>query len=210
LGGRTLLADNNRSVVHVIDDDDDVRDSVRLFLTTEGFDVRTYASATDFLAKMNPNEWGCVVTDVRMPGMSGIDFLAHVAARRLSLPIIVITGHADVPLAVRAMKLGAVDLIEKPFSPDALISVVRTALDRERDASRDGARAELQARLAVLSPRETEVLFRLVDGRSNKVIAQELGISPRTVEVHRANVMRKTNSANFSELIRTFLGAERT
>ena len=128
-------------MVHVIDDDDDVRDSVRLFLTTEGFDVRTYASAIDFLAKMNPNEWGCVVTDVRMPGMSGIDFLAHVAARRLSLPIIVITGHADVPLAVRAMKLGAVDLIEKPFRPDALISVVRAALDRERETLRAMERA---------------------------------------------------------------------
>ena len=107
-------------MVHVIDDDDDVRESVRLFLTTEGFDARTYASATDFLAKLNPNESGCVVTDVRMPGMSGIDFLAHVAARRLSLPVIVITAHADVPLAVRAMKLGAVDLIEKPFRPDEL------------------------------------------------------------------------------------------
>jgi len=205
------LVVGNRSVVHVIDDDDDVRESVRLFLTTEGFDARTYASAADFLAKMNPNESGCVVTDVRMPGMSGIDFLAHVAARRLSLPIIVITAHADVPLAVRAMKLGAVDLIEKPFRPDELISVVRDALDRERDdASRSAARAEVQARLAALSPRESEVLFRLIDGQSNKVIAQELGISPRTVEVHRANVMRKTKAANFSELIRTFLGAERT
>jgi two-component system, LuxR family, response regulator FixJ len=178
---------------------------------TAGFDARTYASATDFLAKMSPNESGCVVTDVRMPGMSGIDFLAHMAARRLSLPIIVITAHADVPLAVQAMKLGAVDLIEKPFRPDELITIVRNALDRERDdASRDGARAEFQARLAALSPRETEVLSRLVDGRSNKVIAQELGISPRTVEVHRANVMRKTKAANFSELIRTYLGAERT
>jgi two-component system response regulator FixJ len=198
-------------VVHVIDDDDDVRESVRLFLTTAGFDVRTYASAAEFLAKMNPNESGCVVTDVRMPGMSGIDFLTHVAARRLSLPIIVITAHADVPLAVRAMKLGAVDLIEKPFRPDTLVSVVRDALDRERDgASRSSTRAESQARLAALSPRESEVLFRLIDGQSNKVIAQELGISPRTVEVHRANVMRKTKAANFSELIRTFLGAHRT
>jgi two-component system, LuxR family, response regulator FixJ len=205
------LVGRNQSVVHVIDDDDDVRESLRLFLTTEGFDARTYASAGDFLAKMNPSESGCVVTDVRMPGMSGMDFLAHVAARQIALPIIVITAHADVPLAVRAMKLGAVDLIEKPFRPDELISVVRSALDREHDdASRSGARVEFQARLATLSPRETEVLFRLIDGQSNKVIAQELGISPRTVEVHRANVMRKTRAANFSELIRTFLGAART
>ena len=198
-------------MVHVIDDDDDVRESLRLFLTTEGFDARTYASAGDFLAKMNPNESECVVTDVRMPGMSGIDFLAHVAVRRLSLPVIVITAHADVPLAVRAMKLGAVDLIEKPFRPDELISVVRATLARERDdASRSASRAESQARLSALSPRENEVLFRLIDGQPNKVIAQELGISPRTVEVHRANVMRKTKATNFSDLIRTFLGAART
>jgi two-component system, LuxR family, response regulator FixJ len=205
------LAVSSRSVVHVIDDDADVRDSMRLFLTTAGFEVTTYSSAVDFLAKMTPDKSGCVVTDVRMPGMSGMDFLAHVAARRLSLPIIVITAHADVPLAVRAMKLGAVDLIEKPFRPDELVAIVRDTLDRERDnALRDGARAAFRARLAALSPRETEVLFRLIDGRSNKVIAHELGISPRTVEVHRANVMRKTGAANFSELIRTFLGAERT
>ncbi len=198
-------------MVHVIDDDDDVRESLRLFLTTEGFDARIYASAGDFLAKMNPNESECVVTDVRMPGMSGIDFLAHVAVRRLSLPVIVITAHADVPLAVRAMKLGAVDLIEKPFRPDELISVVRATLARERDdASRSASRAESQARLSALSPRENEVLFRLIDGQPNKVIAQELGISPRTVEVHRANVMRKTKATNFSDLIRTFLGAART
>jgi two-component system, LuxR family, response regulator FixJ len=197
-------------VVHVIDDDSDVRDSMRLFLRTAGFEVATYSSAIDFLAKMTPGKSGCVVTDIRMPGMSGMDFLAHVAARRLSLPIIVITAHADVPLAVRAMKLGAVDLIEKPFRPDELVSVVRATLDRERDnASRDEARAAFHARLEALSPRETEVLFRLIDGRSNKLIAQELGISPRTVEVHRANVMRKTGAANLSELIRTFLGAER-
>jgi two-component system, LuxR family, response regulator FixJ len=204
------LAVGSRSVVHVIDDDDDVRDSLRLLLATEGFEVKTYASAVDFLAKMDPNEPGCVLTDVRMPGMSGIDFLAHVAARRLTLPIIVITGHADVPLAVRAMKLGAVDLVEKPFQPGELITIVRHALERERDgASRSETRAQFQARLAALSSRETEVMFRLVDGQSNKVIAQELGISPRTVEVHRANIMRKTKAANFSELIRTFLGAEK-
>ena len=127
--------------------------SIRLFLTTEGFDARTYASATDFLAKLNPNNSGCVVTDVRMPGMSGIDFLAHVAERRLSLPIIVITAHADVPLAVRAMKLGAVDLIEKPFRPDELISVVRAALNRERDdASRTASRAEFPGETSDAEP----------------------------------------------------------
>jgi two-component system response regulator FixJ len=194
-------------VVHVIDDDEDVRDSLRLFLTAEGFEVRTYSSATSFIANLTRNEGGCVVTDVRMPGMNGLDLLAHAATVRLMLPIIVITAHADVPLAVRAMKLGAVDLIEKPFPPEALIAVVREALNRaQRNTSQSDASAE---RLASLTPRETEVLFRLVDGHSNKAIAQELGISPRTVEVHRANVMRKTGAASFSELVRMFFAAER-
>ena len=195
-------------MVHVIDDDDDIRESVRLFLTTEGFDARTYASATDFLAKLNPNNSGCVVTDVRMPGIGGIDFLAHVAERRLSLPVIVITAARRCAARRPRDENGAVDLIEKPFRPDELISVVRAALNRERDdASRTAARAKSQARLATLSPEKARYCFGLSRGQSNKVIAQELGISPRTVEVHRANVMRKTKAANYSELIRTFLGA---
>jgi two-component system, LuxR family, response regulator FixJ len=205
-----MLTINNRSIVHVIDDDDDVRDSVRLFLTTEGFEVKTYPSAIDFLAQWNIKEPGCVVTDVRMPGMSGLDFLAHVAERGLAFPVILITAHADVPLAVRAMKLGAVDLIEKPFRPEDLIGVVRDVVSREiDDASRTAARAEFRSRLAGLSRRESEVLAGLVEGQSNKAIAQELGISPRTVEVHRANVMRKTKASSLSDLVRTYLGARK-
>ena len=143
--------------------------------------------------------------------MNGLELLAHAAMRELSLPVIVITGHADVGLAVRAMKLGAVDVIEKPFRPGALISVVRDALLLgQASAWRADPTAERQARLALLSRRESEVLFRLVDGQSNKAIAVALGISHRTVEVHRANVMRKTGASSFSDLIRKVFTLERT
>ena len=197
-------------VVHVIDDDDALRDSVRLFLENESLDVRTYASAGDFLAALEAGATGCVVTDVRMPGMDGTELLAHIATRGLTLPVIVITGHADVPLAVRVMKEGAVDLLEKPFRAEDLVGAVRRAL-----AIHEGARAddlqqqEAQARLATLSTRESEVLDRLIRGQPNKIIAYEMGISPRTVEVHRANVMKKTQAGNLSELIRMFLNVER-
>jgi two-component system response regulator FixJ len=197
-------------IVHVIDDDDALRDSVRLFLVNEGLNVRTYASAIEFLAALESSCAGCVVTDVRMPGMSGMELLAHISARGSTLPVIVVTGHADVPLAVRAMKQGAVDLLEKPFRADDLISAVRKALDLGKGARMSATNAqEVQARLATLSARENEVLDRLIRGQPNKIIAYEMGISPRTVEVHRANVMKKTQAGSLSELIRMFLNVDR-
>ncbi len=197
-------------IVHVIDDDDALRDSVRLFLVNEGLNVRTYASAIEFLAALESSGAGCVVTDVRMPGMSGMELLAHISARGSTLPVIVVTGHADVPLAVRAMKQGAVDLLEKPFRADDLISAVRKALDLGKGARMSATNAqEVQARLATLSAREHEVLDRLIRGQPNKIIAYEMGISPRTVEVHRANVMKKTQAGSLSELIRMFLNVDR-
>jgi two-component system, LuxR family, response regulator FixJ len=203
--------------VHVIDDDDAIRDSVQLFLMNEGLDVRTYASAPEFLAALDaaPVE-GCVVTDVRMPGMSGMELLEHLAAHSLSLPVVVVTGHADVPLAVRAMKKGAVDLLEKPFRADDLISAVHKALLSGKGSQTSGANTQeanaqnALARLATLSVRENEVLDRLIRGQPNKIIAYEMGISPRTVEVHRANVMKKTQAGSLSELIRMFLNVERS
>jgi two-component system, LuxR family, response regulator FixJ len=195
--------------VHVIDDDDALRDSIRLFLTTEGFEVRTYASAVEFLTDLDTLPGGCIVTDVRMPGMSGMELLARISALGRTMPVIVVTGHADVPLAVTAMKEGAVDLLEKPFEVEDLMGSVRRALALGQDAQEIVANAEeTRARLAALSARETEVLDRLVKGQPNKVIAYEMGISPRTVEVHRANVMRKTQAANLSELIRMFLNVD--
>lgn len=194
-------------VVHVIDDDEALRDSIRMFLVGEGLDVRTYESADRFLDTFDPAEAGCVVTDVRMPGMSGLDLMAEIASRGLALPVIMLTGHADVSLAVRAMKNGAIDLLEKPFQGDDLIDAVRRALALGRSSSQVGALSarEAQARAAGLTPREVEVLDRLVRGQPNKTIAREIGISPRTVEVHRAKVMRKTQAKSLSELIRMFV-----
>lgn len=201
---------SDKQVVHVIDDDDALRDSVRLFLVNEGLSVRTYASATDFLDGLDSAPAGCVVTDVRMPGMSGMDLLAHIVGKGLALPVIVVTGHADVPLAVRAMKQGAIDLLEKPFQADELIGAVRRALALGKDSQANEADTqEILARLATLSVRENEVLDRLIKGQPNKIIAYEMGISPRTVEVHRANVMKKTQAGSLSELVRMFLNVDR-
>ncbi|RBP06438.1 LuxR family two component transcriptional regulator [Roseiarcus fermentans] len=198
------------AVVHVIDDDEALRDSIQMFLANEGLEVRTYPSADDFLAVIETAPAGCVVTDVRMPGMSGMDLLAEIARLGVALPVIVVTGHADVSLAVRAMKKGAVDLLEKPFQGEELIDAVRRALEVGRDSRQNALGAqEAQARLATLTARETEVLDRLVRGQPNKVIAYEMGISPRTVEVHRANVMKKTQAGSLSELVRMFLNIER-
>jgi len=195
--------------VHVIDDDAALRDSIRLFLTNEGLNVQTYASALEFLGALGSLPNGCIVTDVRMPGMSGLELLGRISALGQTMPVIVVTGHADVPLAVTAMKEGAVDLLEKPFKAENLIGAVRRALELGQDALENVANAEeARARLASLSTRETEVLERLVKGQPNKVIAYDMGISPRTVEVHRANVMRKTQTANLSELIRMFLNVD--
>ncbi len=201
---------SDQRIVHVIDDDDALRNSVRLFLVNEGLSVRTYGSANEFLAELDALQPGCVVTDVRMPGMSGMELLAHIASRGLSLPVIVITGHADVPLAVRAMKQGAIDLLEKPFKAEELIGAVRRGLALGKDAPLNGTPVEVAlARRAMLSARESEVLDRLIKGQPNKIIAYEMGISPRTVEVHRANVMKKTQAGSLSELVRMFLNADR-
>jgi two-component system response regulator FixJ len=200
---------SERSTIYLIDDEEDVRESLRLFLAEEGFRVKTYASAPAFLSNADPKQSGCVVTDVRMPGMSGIDFLSDPAVGALGLPVILITAHADIPLAVHAMKLGAADLLEKPFNPEDLLRTVRHTLSRTSEQGAPGAPGpeESTTRFASLSLRETEVLRLLMDGQPNKTIARELGISPRTVEVHRASVMKKTQADSLSHLIRMFLAA---
>lgn len=197
-------------IVHIIDDDLTIRETLRLLLSTEGFEAKSYSSALEFLAAMCPGDTGCVVTDVRMPGMTGVELLNEAHARGLTMPFIMISGHADVPLAVHAMKLGATDLLEKPFAPEALIEAIRNALKHSQDQQASQLEAQdIVARFSTLSAREREVLAKLVEGQPNKVIAYELGISHRTVEVHRANVMRKTQAGSLSELVRMSLTAAR-
>jgi len=190
-------------VVHVIDDDDAVRESLEFLLRTARLEVRTYESAAAFLGILPRVEVGCIITDVRMPELSGIDLLKRLNELDVRVPVIVITGHGDVPLAVEAMKFGAVDFFEKPFDDEALVAAVRSALDRRKDDSKRKAEVSLiNSRLTELSNRERQVLEGLVAGRPNKVIAYDLGISPRTVEIYRANLMTKMQASSLSDLVR--------
>jgi two-component system, LuxR family, response regulator FixJ len=192
--------------VHIIDDDDAVRDSLTFLLNTAGIEVRSHPSAAAFLDALAGAQLKCVITDVRMPGMSGIDLLRRLRELKIDVPVIVITGHGDVPLAVEAMKIGAADFLEKPFDDDALLASVRAALARQDgDAKRSSERADIEARLSALSKRERDVLDGLVAGHANKQIAFDLGISPRTVEIYRANLMNKMQAGSLSELVRMAL-----
>jgi two-component system response regulator FixJ len=196
-------------MVHVIDDDEAMRDSLAFLLDTAGVAVRTYDSATGFLDQDGAKAAGVIVSDVRMPGMNGLELVTRLKTLGSTTPIIVITGHGDVPLAVAAMKAGVTDFLEKPFDDEALLGAIRAAQEQASQAQRDhGERERLKAIFDSLSPREREVLEGIVDGKLNKTIAFELGISPRTVEVYRANVMSKTGARGLSELVRMVLLAE--
>ena len=198
-------------VVHVIDDDDALRDSLSFLLSSADIPVVTYPSATEFLQVLPDISTGCVVTDIRMPGMSGLELLRHLKESGSPLQVVVITGHGDVPLAVEAMRLGAADFIEKPFDDEVFIASVRTAIARQKQADQSHAlKTEVQKRLDTLSDRERQVLDGLVAGHPNKRIAFDLGISPRTVEIYRANMMTKMHAGSLSDLVRMALlaGAE--
>ena len=191
------------AVVHVVDDDLAVRQSLAFLLASDGLAVRLYETATAFLERVEDLSTGCILTDVRMPGIDGLEFLRRLRLRGSVIPVVVMTGHADVPMAVEAMKEGADDFIEKPFGDDVLLAAIRSALNRgERRALQDAQALEVARRVDTLSEREGQVLDRLVQGKANKVIAYELGISPRTVEIYRANVMAKMQAASLSELVR--------
>ena len=197
---------SDAAMVHVVDDDEAMRQSMAFLLRTANIQVQTYETATDFLNALSQAKPGCVVTDVRMPGMSGIELLQRLRNLKVSMPVIVITGHGDVPLAVEAMKGGAVDFIEKPFDDEVLLGAVRAALSAHaKDGERQAQKATINSRLASLSNREREVLEGLVAGNPNKTIAIDLGISPRTVEIYRANVMTKMEAGSLSDLVRMAL-----
>jgi FixJ family two-component response regulator len=191
------------AVVYVVDDDEAVRDSLKLLLESVDLQCRTYASATEFLEDHDADQHSCLVADIRMPGMSGLDLQDELKRRGSTIPILFITGHGDVPMAVDAMKSGALDFIQKPFRDQDLLDRIHQALERDEER-REGNRetAEIRDRVARLTGRETEVMHRVVQGQANKVIALDLGVSQRTVEIHRARVMQKMGARSLAELVR--------
>lgn len=200
---------NDKVVIHVIDDDAAMRESLAFLLDVNGFKPQVYESADSFLKGEGAGTASCVVSDIRMPGTTGVELVRKLRGGGFSCPVILMTGHGDVALAVEAMKAGAADFIEKPFDDTALLGAIHAALDARsvNDEHEKSARKDAEARLAELSPRERDVLQGLVAGKINKVIAHELSISPRTVEVYRANLMAKTGARSMSELMRLALAA---
>lgn len=199
---------SNRGRVYVIDDDEAMRESLDFMLSASDYRVTLFDSARNFLDNLAGLEFGCVVSDVRMPEIDGIELLKRLKAGATRLPVVIMTGHGDVPLAVEAMKLGAADFLEKPFEDERLIGMIDAALRKsEPDLKSDALTTEIQSRMATLSPRERQVMDGLVAGLSNKMIAMEYEISPRTIEVYRANVMTKMQAGSLSELVRLALRA---
>lgn len=198
---------SERPTIYVVDDDPDVRDSLRLLLEASDYDVRTFDSADTFLGEPVVAD-ACLITDVRMPGMDGLALQEELSRRKNGLPVIVMTGHGDIPLAVRSMRAGAIDFLEKPFEEDVLVSSVKRALaHRSQTLNRSSAAQAALEQLSHLTERERQVLDLLVMGKPNKVIAYELEISPRTVEIHRARVMEKMQARSLADLVRVALAA---
>ena len=198
----------DRGKVYVIDDDEAMRDSLNFLLDSANFNVTLFETALRFLEALPGLEFGCVVSDVRMPGLDGIELLKRMKADQSKFPIVIMTGHGDVPLAVEAMKQGAVDFLEKPFEDDRLIGMIEAAIRQAEPNLKSGALAQdIAARIASLSPRERQVMNGLIAGLSNKLIARDYDISPRTIEVYRANVMTKMQANSLSELVRLAMRA---
>ena len=198
----------SKGKVYVIDDDEAMRDSLNFLLESSGFEVRVFENAQNFLDVLPGLAFGCVVSDVRMPGVDGIELLKRMKVDNSPFPILMMTGHGDVPLAVEAMKLGAVDFLEKPFEDERLTAMIEQAIREAEPAAKNEAIAQdIAARVASLSPRERQVMDGLIAGLSNKLIAREYDISPRTIEVYRANVMTKMQASSLSELVRLAMRA---
>lgn len=198
---------SNEILVHLIDDDESARDSLAFMLEASDYDVRTYEAAPAFLEALPGIVPGCIITDVRMPDMTGIELVHRLNALQVTMPVIVITGHGDIPLAIEAMRAGVVDFIEKPFSEDRLLEALSMAAERIAPTTARNDRQVVIDRIETLSEREREVLDGVVAGRANKVIARDLGISPRTVEIYRAKVMTKMQADNLAALVRMTLAA---
>jgi FixJ family two-component response regulator len=200
---------SNEPTVFVVDDDSAVRGAIARLLKSVGLKAETFGSAQEFLDKYDSEVGGCLVLDVRMPGMSGLDLQEALAEKNISLPIVIITGHADVPMAVRALKMGAVNFIEKPFSDQLLLDSIRKAIQQDTDTRQNRARlGEVNERMALLTRRERQVLEMVVAGKTNKRIAIELDLSKKTVEFHRGNVMKKMDVNTVAELIYLFVQHE--
>ena len=201
---------DSRTTIFVVDDDQAMRNSLQWLIDSIGMRVECFASASEFLESYYPGRAGCLLLDVRMPGMSGLDLQDYLNSNGIKVPVIIITGHGDVPMAVRAMKSGAIDFIEKPFSDEVLLHSIRLALQHEEvSRNEQAARAEIAVRLAQLTPRENEVMMMVTDGRSNKEIANLLGVSAKTVEAHRARVMEKMRAGSLAELVRMAVTIQR-
>jgi two-component system response regulator FixJ len=195
--------------VFIVDDDEAMRDALDTLIRSVGMSTSLHASAAEFLAAYDPEQPGCLVLDVRMPGMSGLDLQDALAEQGIELPVIIITGHGDIPMAVQAMRAGAVDFLEKPFREQELLHRIHQAIEQDTRTRRDRAgKAEITARLASLTPREGQVLDLVVAGKPNKAIAGELGLSHKTVEFHRAKIMEKMRADSVAELVRMVLAAE--
>jgi two-component system, LuxR family, response regulator FixJ len=193
--------------IFIVDDDAAVRESLRMMLEVAGYKVRDFASAQSFLSDADL-QGGCLIVDIRMPGMGGLELQEELVRRKANIPVIVITGHGDVPLAVRAMRAGAADFVEKPFDEQRMLQSIADALEVGRRAQSRAAEAKAARDLLdLLTPREREILDQLVKGHANKVVAHQLGISPRTVEIHRASIMEKLHARNLSNVVRTALAA---
>jgi two-component system, LuxR family, response regulator FixJ len=199
---------SSKGKVYVIDDDAAMRDSLNFLLDAADFDVTLFEVATKFLDILPGLKFGCVVSDVRMPGLDGIELLKRMKTLNSLFPIVIMTGHGDIPLAVEAMKLGAVEFLEKPFEDDRLIGVIEAAIRQgEPTAKNEAVIHDIASRIATLSPRERQVMDGLIAGLSNKLIARDYNISPRTIEVYRANVMTKMQANSLSELVRLAMRA---
>jgi len=194
------------ATVFIVDDDEEVRSALQLLMESVGLPSETYSSAQQFLEQFEPNRSGCIIVDVRMPGMSGLDLQAQLASEKFHPPIIIITGHGDVPMAVRAVQAGAVDFIEKPFNNQAMLDSVHRAIEKDAQQRGEVSRLlDIEAHYNGLTPREKEVFQYVVEGKRNKVIAIDMGVSQSTVEAHRAKVMEKMAAATLSDLMRMAL-----